>query len=183
MARALLGISAMTWMLAGGAAATSCVIPPNLELDEVDGGLGASPVIVAVGAQLDTDFSLPGPLILDRGGDERLTLTIADSDLAADHYVRLFVNYPDDTAVRGDCQGGPSGERERIVECPARSLCDGVDDQDTSRQFVEAMVSDRPFLPDNHPDLDDNPQPLNRAVPGDAGYSFRAWLIICTEAD
>jgi hypothetical protein len=181
MARPLLTLCVMGWMTTGGAAATSCVIPPNLEPDEVDGGIRASPRIDSVGAQLDTDFSLPGPLVLDRGSDERLILTISDHDFNDEHYVRIFVNYPQDPVHRVECQGAPSGDLVRIIDCPARSLCDGVDDQDTSRQFVEAMVSDRPFLPDNHPDVVGQPQ--NRAVPADAGYNFRAWMLICNPAD
>jgi hypothetical protein len=181
MARPLLTLCVMGWMMTGGAAATSCVIPPNLELDEVDGGVGAAPRIDSVGAQLDTNFSLPGPLVLDRGSEERLILTIFDNDISDEHYVRIFVNYPQDPAVRASCQSGPSGELLRIIDCPARSLCDGVDDQDTSRQFVEAIVSDRPFLADNHPDAQSQPQ--NRALPTDAGFGFRAWLLICNPAD
>jgi hypothetical protein len=179
MARPLLNASVMRWMLASGAAATSCVIPPNLELDEVDGGTGSPPVIISSGPS--PEFSVPGPLVLERNDSRDITLTVEDLDIDDDLYVRMFVNYPVDTAVRAECQVGPTGSTTRVIECPTARLCEGVDDQDTSRHFLEAMVADRAFLADNNPEA--RLQEPNRALPGEAGYSFRAWMISCTPAD
>ncbi len=178
MARQLLNLARMTTVLAGTAGATACVIPPNAELEQQDAGHRAPPVIVSSGPG---DFAVPGPLILERGSDEDIVLTVVDNDLESDLYVRMYVNYPDDTSVRAECQVGPSGERERIIECPTRRLCDGVADEDTSRQFLEALVANRAFLPDNHEEAES--QDPNRALPDDAGFSFRAWMLICLEDD
>jgi hypothetical protein len=169
----------MRWMLAGGVAASSCVIPPDLELDEVDGGAGSPPVIVSSGPS--PEFSVPGPLVLERNDSRDITLTVEDHDIDDDLYVRMFVDYPADTATRAACRVGPTGEVDRIIECPTERLCEGVDDQDTSRHFLEAMVADREFLADNNPDAED--QEPNRALPDDAGYSFRAWMISCQPAE
>lgn len=154
------------------------MIPPSAELEEDDEAFGSPPVIAASGP---SEFAAPGPIILERGSEEDIVLTILDNDVEESSHVRMFVNYPDDVAVRAECEAPPTGERERIVECPMRNLCDGVPDEDESRQFLEAVVADRDFLPDNHEDATD--QPANRALPPAAGFSFRAWMLICLEDD
>lgn len=177
MARPLLSTAVMT-AIATGHATTACVIPPSAELEEEDEGFGSPPVIVASGP---SDFALPGPIILDRDSDEDIVLTIVDNDLEKDLFIRMYVNYPDDVSVRANCAAPPSGERERIVECPTRNLCDGVSEGDESRQFLEAMVADQPFLPDN--DEAAEGQDPNRALPEGTGHSYRAWMLICLEDD
>jgi len=162
-------------LLSAGTA--GCVVPPPLEIGGADAGSSANPAIVRAAPN---ELAFPGVMTVDRGDQRRLSLTLTDADLDDTLYVRIYVNYalPTQDSPKSDCSAPPSGELTRIADCSIASLCNQVDETDTSRQFVEAMVADRAFLSSSDPRAEG--QPPFRALPEDAAYSFRSWLMICS---
>ncbi len=159
------------------AGSSGCVVPPPLEIGGADAGPSANPAIVSASP---SELAFPGVMTVDRGDQRRLSLTLTDADLEDTLYVRIYRDYglPVQDSSKSDCSAPPSGELTRIADCSIASLCNGVDETDTSRKFVEAMVADRPFLSASDPRAEG--QPPFRALPEDAAYSFRAWLMVCS---
>jgi hypothetical protein len=164
----------------GGAA---CVIPPNLEPDDGDAGPSASPIIVEAGPA--PDFSFPGPITLQRTDLRRLSLTLRDDDVADNLYVRLYVDYgrPDPTPALDDCQAAPSGAAVRIVECGVSRLCTPIDTADQDFHVLEAMVADRPFIPDGDPAAFGQAPYRALAEAKRASSSLRSWVMRCELPD
>jgi hypothetical protein len=159
-------------------APAACVLPPPLEIESLDAGLSAAPVILAA-----KPLAFPGPIVIQRGDQNtRLSLEIHDPDVNDSLFVRLYVDYgiPGQNNFKSSCSlaaSPTSREPLRTVDCSVSTLCNDVPETDTALHFLEAMVSDRQFLESSDPRA--RTQPLFRAVPEDAGYSFRAWLMQC----
>jgi len=174
--------------LAATAAASSggCVIPPDLEPAGADAGPSTTPVIL--GAQ-PAEFAFPGPMVLDRGVDRPLTLEVADDDLGDTIYVQLYVDYNREvtggvpTPAWASCQAAATGQVTRFVECPTQALCTPIAEADLGDHVLEAMVADRPFIPDSDPLAAGQPPYRALAEPGRAAYSFRSWVMRCNPAD
>ena len=106
-------------------AASGCVIPPSLSVDNQDGGMNSPPAILSVTSDQQV-LAEPGPLVFDMGataGD--LSLQLIDTDTQDSLYVRIFVDYnmPDRLDARARCQAGPSTKPVRTVTCKLNSLC------------------------------------------------------------
>jgi hypothetical protein len=182
--RLLLFLSVTRGALSATAAAglaTGCFLPPDLELAGADAGPSARPIIVR--AQ-PPEFAFPGPIVFERADARRLTLEVEDRDAEDTVYVRLYVDYnrPPDmvpTPPWADCQAAPNGEAIRFVDCPTQALCNPIAGTDDSEHVLEAMASDRPFIPDA--DLQAEGQPPYRAVadPQRAATFIRSWLMSC----
>lgn len=181
MAWRLLGVAGMPAVALALAlsAGTGCVIPPDLEPDDGDAGPSATPVIVEAGPA--PDFSLPGPIVLDRSDPRRLSLILRDTDVNDVLYVRLYVDYnrPVPTPAWAECQAAPTGDPVRIAECPVSALCTPIGETDTENHVLEAMVADRPFISDGDPAAVG--QPPYRALDDAtrASSSLGAWLMRC----
>jgi hypothetical protein len=166
--------------LATAAAATAtgaCVIPVPLELEENDAGPTSPPVILSASPP---ELAFPGPITLELSDQRRLGLTVRDQDREDTLYIRFFVNYTDQspTSTRADCVVPPPLplSETRVADCSIANIC-REDLVGSTEHFLEAMVADREFLPDNDPRSEG--QPAFRALPADAAYSFRSWKLIC----
>lgn len=155
--------------------ASACVIPVPLERENADAGPTSPPVILSASP---TELSFPGPVELQQGDQRRLGLTIRDQDREDTLYIKIFVDYalPDQDKERTDCVVPPSDSELRAADCSVQSICNDAL-ADGELHLMEAMVSDREFLPDNDPRTAG--QPPFRAVPEDAAFSFRSWMLRC----
>lgn len=175
------------WLLPAllSAGTFGCVVPPPLEIGGADAGPSANPAFVSASP---SELAFPGPntidrgpIIVDRGDQRRLSLTLTDADLDDTLYVRIYVNYGTlyVNSSASDCSAPPSGELTRVADCSIASFCNLVGETDTSQQFVEAVVADREFLSESDPRAEG--QPPFRALPEDAAYSFRSWPMVCSQ--
>ena len=168
----------MTYVLAGVLAPLigACVYPSPLELDTPDAGPSSVPLIVSASPN---EFAFPGVMTIDRGDQRRLFLSLSDNDLDDTLHVRLYVDYgrPNEVSPLGECAAAATSEKTRVADCSISSLCTNVDPGDTNQRVLEAMVADREFLLDSSPLAAG--QPPFRALPGNAAYSIRAWLMVC----
>jgi hypothetical protein len=163
----------------GGA---GCFIPPDLSPESGDAGPSGTPIIVEGGPA--PDFSFPGPIQLDHGDARRISLILRDPDVDDVLYVRLYVDYVKPplevpTPPWADCQAAPTDSALRIAECPTSALCTSIDAADQGNHVLEAMVSDRPFIPDSDPAAFG--QPTYRAVDdvSQAASSAKSWVMVC----
>lgn len=154
----------------GGA---SCVIPPALDPEQdVDAAVNSIPVIV----KLDSNFPSPGPIPIKKPGtgeeQEPMTITVRDLDVQDTVWIYIYVdyNYPNPLPHLSSCQSSVS-QFDRDLTCPLNTLCAFADQR--ALHFLEAMVTDRELLPQG--------EPLFRALPPNAGVSYRSWLMVCTE--
>jgi hypothetical protein len=157
-----------------------CVLPADLEPAGADAGPSSPPVILVASPP---DFALPGPVLVSRENSP----TARDVNVDETLYVRLFVDYaqPPDLQPRpgrADCQEGPNGTTERIIDCSTNALCSDIPDDDTSNHVLEAMIVDRTFLLDGDPAAEG--QPPFRAIEDrvHAGYSSVSWVMRCQPA-
>jgi hypothetical protein len=152
-----------------------CVVPVPLELETADAGPTALPEFVSAAPG---EFEFPGPVVLDHGDQRRMSITLRDRDLDDTLYVRMYVDYglPNETAVVSDCVAVPSTTLTRIADCSTAAICTSIADSD--KHILEAMVSDREFLPIGDPR--GMGQPLFREVPFDAAFNFRYWQLTCS---
>jgi hypothetical protein len=162
---------------------SACVIPPDLEPDDGDAGTSSPPLLVEAGPA--PDFSLPGPITFTRPETRTMSLTLRDNDLTDVLYIRLFVDYgrPNATPFQGDCQAPPSGQVQRLTECSVSSLCQFIPTTDLGDHYLEAVVSDRPFIADSDPAAIG--QPPYRAVEDvrHAASSIGSWIMRCAADD
>lgn len=156
--------------------AAGCVVPVPLELETADAGPTAQPELVSAAPG---EFDFPGPLALDPGDQRRMSLTLRDRDLEDTLYVRMFVDYglPNQTGFVSDCVAVPSGALTRIADCSTSAICNSVTDSD--KHVLEAMVSDREFLPTGDPRAAG--QDAFRELPIDAAFDYRFWQLTCTQ--
>jgi hypothetical protein len=174
--------------LAVATSAAACIIPPDLEPAEAsaDAGSGYPPVIVS--ASPAPEFSFPGPIVLHRPETRSIALEVEDNDLADTLYVRLYVDYnrpPTSmpTPAWADCQQAPQDSAIRIINCPAASLCTPIGTEDGTEHVLEALASDRPFIPDSDPQAEGQPPFRAVADPQRAAQSLRSWLMTCDTAE
>ena len=152
------------------ALATACVIPPQLDqASPPDGGVNAFPALI----EIDPSFPSPGPIAVSQQDQRDMSFRVRDTDLNDTIYVYLFrdYNYPDPTPHLSSCQDS-TNELERDLTCKLNRLCGFTDGTDTIH-VLEAMITDR--------ELSGDGEPLYRALPVDAGYSFRTWLMTCAQ--
>ncbi len=176
MARGLLEVLGMTFMLAGVLAlllGTACVYPAPLELDTPDGGPSSVPLIVSASP---SEFAFPGIMAVDRGDQRSLFLSLRDNDLDDTLHVRLYVDYgrPSETGPLGECAAAAAGDKTRVADCSISSLCANAD---PDQHVLEALVADREFLIESSP-LGEG-QPPFRRLPSNAAFSIRSWLMEC----
>ena len=152
------------------AALSACVIPPPLEGDDtVDGGMNSFPTIV----EIDPKFPTPGPITVSQQDQQEMSFKVRDENLDDTIWIYLFRDYayPDPTPHLSSCQSTVA-ELERDLTCPLNRLCGFVSGPDQIH-VLEAMATDRELLSDG--------EPLYRSLPDEAGYSFRSWLMTCSQ--
>lgn len=149
-----------------------CVIPPQLDPEgSSDGGVNAFPALI----EIDPNFPAPGPIDISEQDQRDMSFRVHDTDLDDTIFVYLFrnYNYPDPTPHLSSCKDA-TNELERVLTCKLNRLCGFTDGTDTVH-VLEAMITDR--------ELSDEGEPLFRALPEGAGYSFRTWLMTCSQGN
>lgn len=164
-------------MLCAGA----CILPPPLEIGDVDAGTSVPPVVEQV---LPDDFATPGPAIkLEPGQSRIMTLVVRDPDLSDTIFVRFFVDYnrPQPSNFKASCSAPPpvEGGPLRNVDCDTQTLCDGITPDNDTEHFLEAVVSDGAFLETSDPLAEG--QPVFRAIPASASKTVTSWTMICLQ--
>lgn len=148
-----------------------CVIPPPLERETGrDAQVNSIPVIVEV----DPNFPTPGPIAVKRTEQEPMSLTVRDLDVEDTIWVYFYVdyNYPQAEPSLNQCQSSVQSI-DRVLTCPLFALCAFEDGPADELHILEAMVTDRELLPVGEPQY--------RALPADAGVSFRTWVMTCND--
>jgi hypothetical protein len=174
VARALLAVPAM--------ALGACLFPPDLAIGDVDAGVSSPPVVERV--LPPEDFASPGPPIqLARGEAREMTLLVRDNELDDSLFVRFFVNYdrptrPNPVNFVASCSApGPAEQQVRSIVCNTETLC-GPDTELDVEHFLEAVISDRPFLTDTNDPRGAGQLPFRAIVPG-GSTTVTAWTLIC----
>lgn len=176
VARPLLRAVAMAaWSAAWLAAPfvlTGCPIPPPLETDLVDAAPQSPQVILSASPE---DFAIPGPIVLDRGDQRRLTLTV-QANPGETSYVYFYRNYLNDspTPSIGDCRA-TEDTVERIVDCGTSTFCAGLSDTDDEVHLLEALVANAEKLGEG--------EPAFRAFPDGVTPTRVSWLMTCNPPD
>ena len=106
----------------------ACVVPPPLALDLPDAGFNAPPVILSIRDEAAKELTEPGPVLLPRG-DGTVSLTMLETDVTDDSYIRVFVDYgrPDPTPARAACKAASAGQAKRTVSCDVGGVCQQTD--------------------------------------------------------
>ena len=150
-----------------------CFLPPPLEIGDPDAGPNSPPIFVS--ASPAPEFSFPGPMILMRPDERRVSLTLKDNDKDDTLYVRLYVDYNPaaPSPPWAECIAPPpdDGSAVRVVECAVSTLCNPIATNDTSFHTLQGMVADRPYRPEG--------EPAFRALPADAESTLRSWRMSC----
>jgi hypothetical protein len=167
VARALHGLPAI--VLAG------CVLPPSLSVDKQDAGMDSPPAIVSVRSDTQ-ELDEPGPVEFDvapTAQDQSIDLTLVDSDIADNLYVRVFVNYTDaqPTPPRATCTAASTGTPTRTTNCNLQALCLKSDVGNTD--LMEVVVFDRAPL--------DSGTPAFKATNGGMSTD-RTYPLLCEQA-
>lgn len=149
-----------------------CVIPPPLDLGLPDAGVNAPPTILSIRDEAATDLSEPGPMVLSRGTGT-ISVTVLETDLADDAYIRVFVDYnrPDPTSARAACKAAASGLPRRTVTCDVGGVCQQSDIG--AERLVWVEVFDREPL--------DTGTPRFRAMPADGLSTHWQFFLRCQE--
>lgn len=126
------------------AAASGCVIPPSLSVENQDAGVNSPPAILAVRSD-QQELPEPGPVTFERGTG-MLTLTLLDTDVDDTLFVRIYVDYTvaDPTPARATCTAPVNGATQRSASCDLAALCQ-VEDINTDR-LMQVHVFDRQVL-------------------------------------
>lgn len=149
---------------------SACLIPPQLDPEgTADAGLNAFPALI----EIDPNFPAPGPITVSQQDQRDMSFRVRDTDVNDTIFVYLFrdYNYPAPTPHLSFCSDA-SNELVRDLTCKLNRLCGFTDGTDTVH-VLEAMITDR--------ELSGDGEPLFRALPEDAGYSFRTWLMTCSQ--
>jgi len=178
--------SRMSGVLLVGALASptglGCVLPADLEPAGADAGASSPPIILS--ATPPEIYAFPGPIVVNREDSQVMVLDAVDNDVGDSLFVKLYIDYgrPDAQPPYGDCQAAPdaSGSRERTIRCQTNALCNPIDDEDRGNHVLEAMIADRPFLPDADPEAFGQPPFRALADWPRAGYSLRSWVMQCS---
>ena len=120
----------------------------------------------------DTGHVLTKPrFLLDGAGT--LALTVYDTDLSDESYIRLFVDYnrPDPTPARASCKASGSGQPRRTTTCDISGVCQTADIGQERLLWVE--VFDREPL--------DSGEPRFRAMPADGLSSRWQFFMKCED--
>lgn len=125
--------------------AAACVVPPDLELDEVEGA-NHPPVLRRVRDSAGTELRRPGDieLVVNEG---ELVVTAEDLDLDDTLYVRMYFDYGFDeaTPVRVQCEAAPGATAtlSREITCPLPGLCNDALTMNGGMHILEIDVLDR----------------------------------------
>ena len=143
-----------------------CVIPPSLRVDEE--ATDSPPVITSVSSD-GNPLADPGPVVLEQGSTtSSLVLTLLDTDVRDDMYVRVFVDYnaPDRLPPRAACDvphNDDNPQAKRTATCNVSGLCLTADIG--VQRSLMIVVSDRQPM-----DFGADPQMLMMA--GQSSYRF-----------
>lgn len=152
---------------------TGCPIPPPLETDErPDAAPNSPPVILSASPD---EFAIPGPILLERGDQRRLTLTVHDNNVGDTSYVYFYRDYLQDkpTPSLAECRS-TEPTVQRLVDCGTSTLCAGLSDTDKTEFFLEAIVADAEKLGEG--------EPAFRAFPKGVNFTRVAWVMSCLPA-
>lgn len=171
-----LGRSPIPLALALAVPAAACVVPPDLSPQADDTGAPNSPpIIISVADRSGNPFTRPGPRSVTIG-DDRLTVTVSDNDLADVLTLYFFVDYglPTPTPRRVECLAAPgtSAVPQRTVLCEINTVClEG--EQQSNPHILEIEVFDRTPA--------DSGDPPFRSVAAPGLSSGWWWEMNCTE--
>ncbi len=159
------------------ALASGCLLPsPIFEQDQEN-----HPVWVD-DEQISPDprtIVLADPIDLSTGATQSFSVgTVWDDDVEDTVYLRWFVDYDENQSIRYHDFVRPRGRRERPTHAWELDFCAFSDLRRPSREraLIEAVVSDRDFLPDE----DGRPPYDNRLVPDDATTQVVFWWVPLT---
>ncbi len=167
----LQALTKLAWLVLLVGGSMGCVIPPPLGLDLPDAGTNSPPVILSIRDEAAKDLTEPGPVIFSRGTGT-VSVTLLETDVADDSYVRFFIDYnrPDATAARAACRGA-AGQTRRTVTCDVGGVCQQADVGSERLMWVE--VFDREPL--------DTGTPRFRAMPVDGLSTHWQFFLRCQE--
>ena len=135
-----------------------CVIPPSLEVDNIDAGVNSPPAILLVSSD-QSALPEPGPVSFDKGPTAgNLSIKLIDTDVADMLFVRVFVDYnlPDRLPARSTCAATPNGTPKRTATCGLSSLCAQADLG--VQRTMSIVVFDRMPLDKGEPAFQDLPK-------------------------
>lgn len=147
-----------------------CVIPPSLRVDEET---NSPPVIVSVTGDR-SELAEPGPVVLEAGlTSSNLVLTLLDTDVRDDLFVRMFVDYnaPNKLPARVACavpHNDDNPQAKRAVTCNLSGLC-LTSDIGMQRNLMVFVFDRQPS------DFGADPQ----AVPDPGMSSYRFYFLRC----
>jgi hypothetical protein len=153
---------------------TGCIIPPSLAVDNQDAGIDSPPAITSVRSTTQ-ELDEPGPVefvVAPAAQDQSIDLSLIDSDVDDTLYVRVFVNYFDDspTAPRATCTAATTGTPVRTTTCNLQALCLQAD-IGNANLWMEIVVFDRPVLDAGTP-------PFKAMAPGGLSTD-RTYNLLC----
>jgi hypothetical protein len=152
-----------------------CVLPPTLSVDTSDGGVNSPPAIIAVRSD-EQELPEPGPVNFETGINAgTMAISLIDTDVDDDLYVRLFVNYTvaQPTSPRSTCETAPTGTTQRTATCTLRALCLAEDVGNTTPLFLTVQVFDRK--------VDDLQAPPFKAMPEGGLTTSRSYFLNCQD--
>lgn len=157
-----------------------CPIPfPSEVAGEADAGLNVTPVIVGA---TPADLAFHGPVVVVDRGDERIvTLTVSDADRGDTLHIRTYRDYEvlDPTPFLNDVEIPVTGEVDRVRDVSLSTWCAGLGPSDEDLHLLVAMVTDRAFLDCGTQPDECAGQPLFRELPETAESSTVSWIIKC----
>jgi hypothetical protein len=157
-------------------ALSGCVIPPSLDVDNLDARINSPPGILAVTSDRQA-LPEPGPVAFERGpGAGSLSISLIDTDVSDDLYVRIFVDYnlPDRLPARSVCTAAPNNNNaQRTATCDLSALCTLADVGIGMPRNMTIMVFDRPLFDVGEP-------PFQQPMAGGLSAS-RFYFLNCQE--
>jgi hypothetical protein len=141
--RAAVAIAGAALLMMLCATLVGCIIPPSLR---VESDSNSPPVILTVSGD-QTALAEPGPMVLEQGSTSTsLVLTLLDTDVRDDLYVRMFVDYnmPDRLPPRVACDvphNDTNPQEIRTTSCNVSGLCLTADIP--VQRILTIVVSDR----------------------------------------
>ena len=145
---------------------------PSLALDNRDAGVNSPPAIVQVNSD-QQELPEPGPVLFARGSG-KLTLTLVDTDVGDQLFVRVFVNYTiqNPTPPRASCTAS-SGSVKRTCTADLAGLCTQQDVGLPTPLDMAVVVFDRQPL--------DTGTPVFQAMPPDGLSTGKFFHLNCAE--
>jgi hypothetical protein len=128
--------------------ATACVVPPPIEIESVDGGVNAPPIIRRANDSALNDLRPPATLTVDLAVSPaaEIDLELYDVDAADELTIQFFVDYHlRPLAARLTCTAPPAadGSPTRRISCSTNGLCLAEDVGSPVPHRLELEVYDR----------------------------------------